>query len=79
MSEPIDIEATEIVSPYPVSVDLSDGTYVLLDPEGEPSGPRVQLPSGAVTALHSHGGALDHLNAEDTAALQAAVPASENE
>lgn len=72
--EPIEIEATEVVSPYPVSVELADGAYVLLDPAGEPSGPRVQLPDGNVTALNAHGGALAHLDSDDLEALQAAVP-----
>lgn len=75
MSEPIDIQATETVSPYPVPVDISGATYTLLDPEGEPSGPRVQLPDGRVTALHAHGGALDHLTETELATLIAAVPA----
>jgi len=70
-------EIVEPVSPYPIAVSLAAGTYTLLDPEGEPSGPRVQLPTGCVTALNAHGGALDHLSPEDMAALQAAVPSAE--
>ena len=46
------------VSPYPITVTISGLVYTLLDPCGEPSGPRVQLPNGNVTALFAHGGAL---------------------
>lgn len=62
-------------SPYPIEVEINGTVYTLLDPEGEPSGPRVQLPDGRVTALNAHGGALDHLSALELAALQAAAPA----
>lgn len=63
-----------IVSPYPIEVELADGVYTLLDPEGEPSGPRVRRPNGVVTALNAHGGTLDDLGAADMRALHAAVP-----
>jgi hypothetical protein len=71
---PDEPEITEPVSPYPIDVELADGTYTLLDPEGEPSGPRVRLPSGAVTALNAHGGALDGLSVDDMDKLTLAVP-----
>ena len=59
---------------FPIAVELSDGTYHLLDSEGDPSGVRVQCPCGSVTSLHTHGGTLDHLSEEDMSALLGAEP-----
>lgn len=57
------------ISPYPYEVTLADGTYTVLDPEGDPGGARVKLPSGVVTSLNNHGGLLDHLSETDLTAL----------
>lgn len=74
MSEEImDVEAEVVESIYPIPVTLSFGAVQILDPEGEPSGERLMMPDGSVTALFNDGGAMNEFSEQDLLALAAVV------